>query len=61
MDDEDVSDNLRSCLKIIRDISTLPSTVLPNGLSASATAHQYVLGNKKKRRTYKLKKKGKPY
>ena len=57
MDDEPgMSDSLRLCLKVIRDVSTLPSTVLPNGQTASETAHQYVLRNKCKRRTYKMEK-----
>ena len=40
----DINNNsIRTCLKMIRDISTMPSDILPNGKSASETAHEYVM------------------
>lgn len=47
--------HLRKCLRIIRDIHTLPSTILPNGKSAELTAHIYVLSGNKKRNQQKRK------
>ena len=41
----------RSCLKLIRNLSTKPSDVLPNGKSASETAHEYIMRSKLKRNT----------
>lgn len=48
--------NLRRCLRIIRNIDTLPSTILPNGDTAENTAHFYVLRGNKKRNMQKRKK-----
>ena len=47
------SEKLRLCLKVIRELSTLPSDILVNGKSASQTAHEYVMAGKEKRGVYK--------
>lgn len=43
----------RNCLKLIRDLHTLPSDILPNGKTASEFAFEYILAGKKKRFAYK--------
>ena len=40
---------------MIRDIKTLPSTILPNGETAETVAHMYVLTGNKKRNKQKRK------
>lgn len=51
------SATMRQCLRIIRDTDTLPSTILPNGRSAKAVAHEYVLFEKYKRSINKKRRK----
>jgi hypothetical protein len=43
------AEKIRVCLKIIREPNTLPEMLLPNGKTASETAHEYVLDGKTKR------------
>lgn len=47
--------NLRRCLRLIRDVNTLPSHILANGDTAENTAHMYVLKGNKKRNMQKRK------
>ncbi len=51
-------ESLRRCMREIRDIYTLPSTVLPNGETAEQTAFAQVLAAHEKRKQL-LKKKTK--
>ena len=51
---------LRRCLRIIRDIRTLPLTLLPNGQTAEATAHEYLMVTNTKR-NHKKKLRQHPY
>jgi hypothetical protein len=47
--------SLRKCLRIIRDVRTFPSDILPNGDTAENTAHRYVLQGNEKRNLQKRK------
>lgn len=51
----DAASEIRNCLKMIRCLDTMPSDILPNGKSASSTAHEYVMQGKIKREDYKKK------
>lgn len=53
--DDKEGESIRNCLKMIRSLDTMPSDILPNGKSASETAHDYVLQGKIKRIDYKKK------
>ena len=44
---------LRKCLRHIRDINTMPSTILCNGETAAETAHAYVINSNQKRNYHK--------
>jgi hypothetical protein len=46
---------LRKCLRHIRDINTMPSTILCNGETAAETAHIYVINSNLKRNQHKKK------
>ena len=48
--------NIRTFLRIIRDLETTPSTILPNGQCAADIAHEYVLRENRQRNLYKKKK-----
>lgn len=52
---EQEAENIRNCLKMIRCLDTMPGDILPNGKTASATAHEYVMHGKIKRCVYKRK------
>lgn len=46
---------LRKCLREIRNLKTLPCTVLSNGFTAEETAHVYVLKGNQRRNSQKRK------
>ena len=46
---------IRKCLRIIRDTSTLPDQILPNGETAASTAFAYVQTQSASRRRRKRK------
>ena len=46
-------ENLRQSLRMIRDLSTLPSLILQSGMTAAETAHKYIVSNNKKRNNKK--------
>ena len=46
-------ESIRTCLKMIRSLDTLPGDILPNGKTASHTAHEYVMNGKIKRYVHK--------
>lgn len=51
--DDAEGDRMRACLKMIRNMDTMPGDILPNGRTASSTAHEYVLNGKIKRYVHK--------
>lgn len=51
--DAELPENIRTCLKLIRDLDTMPGDTLPNGETASFTAHEYVMHGRIKRCVYK--------
>ena len=50
---EEKDERVRQCLKIIRQETTMPNDILPNGLTASETAYLYVLQSRQRRSFYK--------
>ena len=46
-------EKVRQCLKIIRLETTMPDDILPNGLTASETAFNYMIQSRQKRSFYK--------